>query len=125
MEPLIENALCVDTQALPARFGYQGRPPVGKGHDAAGLMVFFASDAGLLALAALAAALALGFFGAAAFLAGAFLATAFFAGAFLAAGAAFFATAFFRSEEHTSELQSLMRISYALSCLKQKKQPQQ
>src|SRR3546814_2119471 len=28
-----------------------------------------------------------------------------------------------RSEEHTSELQSLMRISYAVFCLKQKKQP--
>src|SRR3546814_5262649 len=28
----------------------------------------------------------------------------------------------FRSEEHTSELQSLMRISYAVFCLKQKKQ---
>src|SRR3546814_5242769 len=27
----------------------------------------------------------------------------------------------FRSEEHTSELQSLMRISYAVLCLKQKK----
>src|SRR3546814_3950845 len=27
-----------------------------------------------------------------------------------------------RSEEHTSELQSLMRISYAVSCLKNKKQ---
>src|SRR3546814_3066424 len=27
----------------------------------------------------------------------------------------------FRSEEHTSELQSLMRISYALFCLKKKK----
>src|SRR3546814_3184896 len=27
-----------------------------------------------------------------------------------------------RSEEHTSELQSLMRISYAVSCLKHKKQ---
>src|SRR3546814_5771620 len=27
----------------------------------------------------------------------------------------------FRSEEHTSELQSLMRISYAVSCLKKKK----
>src|SRR3546814_10464843 len=26
-----------------------------------------------------------------------------------------------RSEEHTSELQSLMRISYAVSCLKKKK----
>src|SRR3546814_1617736 len=29
--------------------------------------------------------------------------------------------AFERSEEHTSELQSLMRISYAVFCLKQKK----
>src|SRR3546814_2647623 len=28
----------------------------------------------------------------------------------------------FRSEEHTSELQSLMRISYAVFCLKNKKQ---
>src|SRR3546814_4959305 len=28
-----------------------------------------------------------------------------------------------RSEEHTSELQSLMRISYAVFCLKQKNQP--
>src|SRR3546814_8037102 len=28
----------------------------------------------------------------------------------------------YRSEEHTSELQSLMRISYAVFCLKQKKQ---
>src|SRR3546814_4488665 len=28
-----------------------------------------------------------------------------------------------RSEEHTSELQSLMRISYAVFCLTQKKQP--
>src|SRR3546814_8438448 len=28
----------------------------------------------------------------------------------------------FRSEEHTSELQSLMRISYAVLCLKKKKQ---
>src|SRR3546814_4230527 len=27
----------------------------------------------------------------------------------------------FRSEEHTSELQSLMRISYAVFCLKKKK----
>src|SRR3546814_10050606 len=27
----------------------------------------------------------------------------------------------FRSEEHTSELQSLMRISYAVFCLKQKR----
>src|SRR3546814_5769465 len=30
----------------------------------------------------------------------------------------------FRSEEHTSELQSLMRISYAVFCLKNKKQRQ-
>src|SRR3546814_4588619 len=30
-------------------------------------------------------------------------------------------TAVFRSEEHTSELQSLMRISYAVFCLKKKK----
>src|SRR3546814_8407779 len=30
--------------------------------------------------------------------------------------------AHFRSEEHTSELQSLMRISYAVFCLKKKKQ---
>src|SRR3546814_5164744 len=29
-----------------------------------------------------------------------------------------------RSEEHTSELQSLMRISYAVFCLKQKKKRQ-
>src|SRR3546814_4942762 len=29
---------------------------------------------------------------------------------------------FFRSEEHTSELQSLMRISYAVFCLKTQKQ---
>src|SRR3546814_5057852 len=28
-----------------------------------------------------------------------------------------------RSEEHTSELQSLKRISYAVFCLKKKKQP--
>src|SRR3546814_2145132 len=30
-------------------------------------------------------------------------------------------TMFSRSEEHTSELQSLMRISYAVFCLKKKK----
>src|SRR3546814_1284941 len=30
-------------------------------------------------------------------------------------------TNFVRSEEHTSELQSLMRISYAVFCLKKKK----
>src|SRR3546814_3608911 len=29
----------------------------------------------------------------------------------------------YRSEEHTSELQSLMRISYAVFCLKKKKRP--
>src|SRR3546814_1259442 len=29
----------------------------------------------------------------------------------------------FRSEEHTSELQSLMRISYAVFCLKKKNKP--
>src|SRR3546814_9836936 len=29
---------------------------------------------------------------------------------------------YMRSEEHTSELQSLMRISYAVFCLKKKKQ---
>src|SRR3546814_6124720 len=29
-----------------------------------------------------------------------------------------------RSEEHTSELQSLMRISYAVFCLKKKKNPE-
>src|SRR3546814_2800692 len=32
------------------------------------------------------------------------------------------AAPFARSEEHTSELQSLMRISYAVFCLKKKKQ---
>src|SRR3546814_6327659 len=31
----------------------------------------------------------------------------------------------FRSEEHTSELQSLMRISYAVFCLKKKNKQQQ
>src|SRR3546814_7874017 len=35
-------------------------------------------------------------------------------------GLVFFASG--RSEEHTSELQSLMRISYAVFCLKKKKQ---
>src|SRR3546814_10604359 len=30
-----------------------------------------------------------------------------------------------RSEEHTSELQSLMRISYAVFCLKKKRKPEQ
>src|SRR3546814_4095551 len=33
------------------------------------------------------------------------------------------ARAFLRSEEHTSELQSLMRNSYAVFCLKKKRQP--
>src|SRR3546814_7832344 len=33
-------------------------------------------------------------------------------------------TRFSRSEEHTSELQSLMRISYAVFCLKKKKKKQ-
>src|SRR3546814_6698873 len=32
---------------------------------------------------------------------------------------------FLRSEEHTSELQSLMRISYAVSCLKKKNKNKQ
>src|SRR3546814_5954816 len=32
-----------------------------------------------------------------------------------------FVPSIFRSEEHTSELQSLMRISYAVFCLKKKK----
>src|SRR3546814_4695659 len=35
---------------------------------------------------------------------------------------AFFATMIWRSEEHTSELQSLMRTSYAVFCLKTKNQ---
>src|SRR3546814_4469135 len=35
--------------------------------------------------------------------------------------AAHFVRISFRSEEHTSELQSLMRISYAVFCLKKKK----
>src|SRR3546814_5430473 len=37
--------------------------------------------------------------------------------------AAVAATTGLRSEEHTSELQSLMRISYAVFCLKKKTQP--
>src|SRR3546814_15243028 len=36
------------------------------------------------------------------------------------AGSAAFARELARSEEHTSELQSLMRISYAVFCLKKK-----
>src|SRR3546814_10757429 len=43
-------------------------------------------------------------------------------GGFAAAVGAFLVCALLRSEEHTSELQSLMRISYAVFCLKQKKQ---
>src|SRR3546814_8749638 len=35
--------------------------------------------------------------------------------------ACFHGVNFYRSEEHTSELQSLMRISYAVFCLKKKK----
>src|SRR3546814_2443506 len=47
------------------------------------------------------------------------------AGSALAVGGLVFAAGIFtgilRSEEHTSELQSLMRISYAVFCLKKKK----
>src|SRR3546814_4345670 len=39
----------------------------------------------------------------------------------LAMGLSFVEAAGDRSDEHTSELQSLMRISYAVFCLKQKK----
>src|SRR3546814_4718588 len=39
-------------------------------------------------------------------------------------GTGFACRASYRSEEHTSELQSLMRISYAVFCLKKKKQKQ-
>src|SRR3546814_8967065 len=39
----------------------------------------------------------------------------------IAALVAFLLLRYFRSEEHTSELQSLMRISYAVFCLKKKK----
>src|SRR3546814_8568213 len=43
------------------------------------------------------------------------------AGFLLVAGVGFEPTTFrLRSEEHTSELQSLMRISYAVFCLKKK-----
>src|SRR3546814_5450917 len=38
-------------------------------------------------------------------------------------GVALVGVALSRSEEHTSELQSLMRISYAVFCLKKKKKP--
>src|SRR3546814_7385454 len=40
---------------------------------------------------------------------------------YLMAGTDFICSGFGRSEEHTSELQSLMRISYAVFCLKKKK----
>src|SRR3546814_7428408 len=40
---------------------------------------------------------------------------------FLILGASITAIGRLRSEEHTSELQSLMRISYAVFCLKKKK----
>src|SRR3546814_5767153 len=43
----------------------------------------------------------------------------------LVEGGAATAAAFLRSEEHTSELQSLMRISYAVFCLKKKNSQQQ
>src|SRR3546814_6526154 len=42
-----------------------------------------------------------------------------------AAAADAVATSIWRSEEHTSELQSLMRISYAVFCLKKKKKKRQ
>src|SRR3546814_5511496 len=58
------------------------------------------------------------FFFTATFLA-AVLVAAFLATVLRADFAAFLATV--RSEEHTSELQSLMRISYAVFCLKKKK----
>src|SRR3546814_2767403 len=40
----------------------------------------------------------------------------------LSPGSSSISTNCMRSEEHTSELQSLMRISYAVFCLKKKKQ---
>src|SRR3546814_8008832 len=40
---------------------------------------------------------------------------------YAAYGGIYIASALLRSEEHTSELQSLMRISYAVFCLKKKK----
>src|SRR3546814_1819695 len=51
---------------------------------------------------------------------GAALGCAFFA-AGRCLGGACFGRATCRSEEHTSEVQSLMRISYAVFCLKKKK----
>src|SRR3546814_3651078 len=43
------------------------------------------------------------------------------AAVFIAAAFGLIVQIFVRSEEHTSELQSLMRISYAVFCLKKKK----
>src|SRR3546814_5504706 len=40
-------------------------------------------------------------------------------------GSSLLAVIYVRSEEHTSELQSLMRISYAVFCLKKKKNHEQ
>src|SRR3546814_7584168 len=45
-----------------------------------------------------------------------------FTGALLVLRTPFLLATLVRSEEHTSELQSLMRISYAVFCLKTKKQ---
>src|SRR3546814_4203579 len=60
-------------------------------------------------------------FGAVLFAAYIFLGTIFFFQApAIATGIAGGAAARVRSEEHTSELQSLMRISYAVFCLKKK-----
>src|SRR3546814_10494830 len=42
-------------------------------------------------------------------------------GSYATAGGLAWAETYNRSEEHTSELQSLMRISYAVFCLKKKK----
>src|SRR3546814_5459996 len=46
----------------------------------------------------------------------------FFAAAFSLTTTCFLTGRVMRSEEHTSELQSLMRISYAVFCLKKKQQ---
>src|SRR3546814_6372494 len=62
--------------------------------------------------------LAAGFFSVASALAAAFAAGAFFGAASFTGASAFALAAGFRSEEHTSELQSLMRISYAVFCFK-------
>src|SRR3546814_10076508 len=51
----------------------------------------------------------------------AFFAPGFFAQAKKGGSRRHGAKAFDRSEEHTSEIQSLMRISYAVFCLKKKK----